>query len=133
MVDMESFIRVVNKKPRDNFVRLAFADWLDEHGQTVLAHGYRWAVEYNRAPGKETHPCVNLPYYWDEPHLKLPPSGSRKPITWLHEPILKMMRMGRISFRSPHVAYVNLAMALDALRSLYSVPILSSAVLEGWQ
>ena len=37
--------------PRDPVRKGVLADWLDDHGEPVLAHGFRWCAAYGRHPG----------------------------------------------------------------------------------
>ena len=64
MGDAPAFIRAIREHPLDVTPRLVFADWLDEHGQPVLAEAYRASadpdVEYAHETGLGSHWHVRL-------------------------------------------------------------------------
>lgn len=41
MADREGFLRAILDSPANNSLRLVFADWLEEQGETILAQGCR--------------------------------------------------------------------------------------------
>lgn len=60
----ESFLRAICEQPDDNVVRLVFADWLDENGESERAAFIRWHLNYrltsfrpfDTGPNLEWHP-----------------------------------------------------------------------------
>src|SRR6476660_7221258 len=50
MIDRDTLLRAICASPDDDAPRLAFADWLDEHGDPHLAEFIRVQVELARLP-----------------------------------------------------------------------------------
>jgi uncharacterized protein (TIGR02996 family) len=60
MSERAGFIAAIIEQPEDDTARLAFADWLDEHGEPERAEFVRVQVEYARiGPEKPTVDLVN--------------------------------------------------------------------------
>jgi uncharacterized protein (TIGR02996 family) len=49
MSDRDAFLRAVADNPADDTVRLAFADWLDEHDDPDRARFIRWQIKRSRS------------------------------------------------------------------------------------
>lgn len=47
----ESLLRACEENPGETF--LVFADWLEEHGEELLAKAYRWCGENNKYPKED--------------------------------------------------------------------------------
>ena len=48
--DCAALFRTVLDSPRLRLPKLVLADYLDEHGEPVLAHGFRWCAAHGRHP-----------------------------------------------------------------------------------
>ena len=48
--DCAALFKGVLDSPRDRLAKFVLADWLDERGVPVLAHGFRWCAAYGRHP-----------------------------------------------------------------------------------
>ena len=48
--DCAALFKGVLDSPRDRLAKLVLADWLDERGEPVMAHGFRWCAAYGRHP-----------------------------------------------------------------------------------
>jgi uncharacterized protein (TIGR02996 family) len=56
MTERDAFLRAIVADPADDTVRLAFADWLDEHDETERAEFIRLQIERERAGHEPTTP-----------------------------------------------------------------------------
>ena len=56
--------KLFEDNPEDRTLRLAFADWLEEHGEAGRAEGVRWYVETGRKPYRSSQP--GLWVWWDQ-------------------------------------------------------------------
>ena len=48
--DCAAIFRTVLDSPTDPLPKLVLADYLDERGEPLLAHGFRWCAAYGRHP-----------------------------------------------------------------------------------
>ena len=62
--DCNALFRGVLDSPRLPLPKLVLADWLDEHGTAVLAHGFRWCASYGRHPKRLTSDGPVPPTAW---------------------------------------------------------------------
>ena len=60
--DCAALFRTVLDSPRDPLPKLVLADYLDERGEPVLAHAFRWCAAYKRHP--EYGPAALAPGWW---------------------------------------------------------------------
>jgi len=58
MTTEEDFWRALEADPADWDLRLVFADWLEDHGEEVLAAGQRWQAHARQKPDP------NFGSYW---------------------------------------------------------------------
>lgn len=72
-----ALLAAVLDHPTDDMPRLILADWLEEHGRVVEAHGQRWQAANNKRPHQITG---EYPFMWTSegglpealPHAGLP-------------------------------------------------------------
>ena len=62
----EQWWKLLEEDPTNSSVRLMFADWLEEKGETILANGQRRQVKDGRKPEKMG--ILEL-YYWHDPNI----------------------------------------------------------------
>ena len=61
--DLAALFVGVLAAPSDPLPKLVLADYLDEHGEPVLAHAFRWCAAYKRHPEYLPEP-LHFPSWW---------------------------------------------------------------------
>ena len=69
MFDRTGLQNAVAAAPHDSAPKLVYADWLDEHGEPVLAAAYRWAGERGLHPFQRHARKSPEGWGWDEGEL----------------------------------------------------------------
>ena len=111
--DCAALLRTVLDSPRDPLPKLVLADYLDEHGEPLLAHCFRWCVAYGR------HPRGNPRWTggsWSEAFTK-----GRSP-ECLPLPVAQEVTGTRRNYTTEWDAFAALADALEKIAAVVRLP-----------
>lgn len=103
--EQRAFLQAIINDPADDAVRLAFADWLDEHGQPARAHFIRDMIAAFRSAGRE-HP-VPLNLTSDSRNIAGEPFGGPPYRGWVAEAGCEVPGVEGVSFERGFVEAVR--------------------------
>ena len=98
--------------PSDPLPKSVLADWLDEHDEPVIAHGFRWCAAYGRHPNCETRRS----WSWGESF-----AADQRP-DCLPDLVARIVVATPRNFTTPWEAFAVLADALEELATLVLLP-----------